>query len=197
MSTTPILLVHGIDDTGIRFERLRSFLLAKGFVTVQAMDILPPDGSISIERMAFQVQEATQALQRATNAEKIDIVAYSMGALATRYFIQRQGGRSMVQRFISLAAPHHGTYMAHFRGGAGCRQMRPGSSLLRDLNGDPDPWGDVAVHSFWSPLDLMIVPASSSQLSQADNRTFAVLIHPWIASDPRVIECITQTLAED
>ena len=197
MNTTPILLVHGIDDTGIRFKRVRSFLLAKGFVTVTAMDILPPDGSISIEKMASQVQEATQALQRATQSEKIDIVAYSMGALATRYFIQRQGGCSMVRRFISLAAPHHGTYMAHFRGGAGCRQMRPGSSLLRDLNGDPDPWGKVSVHSFWSPLDLMIVPASSSQLSQADNRTFAVLIHPWIASDPRVMACIAQTLADD
>ena len=164
MCAYPILLVHGIDDSGARFSRMKAALVGRGLGPVRAMDIVPSDASISIEGMASQVRDAACALQRKTCAPRIDLVAFSMGALVARYFLQRQGGRSVVRRFISIAGPHHGTLIAYLRQNEGSRQMRPGSALLRGLNADVNPWGDVEVFSFWTPLDLMVIPATSSRL---------------------------------
>ncbi|MCJ7531422.1 MAG: hypothetical protein MUO64_10380 [Anaerolineales bacterium] len=195
MSVYPVLLVHGIDDTNTRCRQMRAALLARGFSPVYAMDIIPSDASVSIEAMGIQVLDAVRKLQQTTPAQKVDVVAYSMGALAVRYFLQRQGGRSMVRRFISIAGPHHGTLTAYLCQNVGCFQIRPGSDLLHDLNADIDPWGDVKVSSFWSPLDLMVIPATSSLLVRAHNRAFKVVLHPWMVSDKRVIEAVAQTLA--
>lgn len=195
MSVYPVLLVHGIDDTNTRFKQMRAVLLTRGFSPVYAMDIIPSDASVSIEAMGSQVLETVRKLQQTTHVQKVDIVAYSMGTLAVRYFLQRQSGRSMVRRFISIAGPHHGTLSAYLRQNIGSLQMRPGSALLHDLNSDIDPWGDVQVSSFWSPLDLMVFPATSSRLVRAHNRAFIVILHPWMVSDKRVIEAVAQTLA--
>ena len=196
MAYNPILLVHGIDDTGSRFARLSAFLTENGLGPVYAMDINPPDGSIAMEAMAEQVASAVQMLLRTHSARQVDITAYSMGTLAVRYYIQRLGGKTRVGRFVSLAGPHHGTLAAYLRGNAGCRQMRPGSPFLADLNGDEDPWGGVEVFSFWTPLDLMIFPASTSRLPGAKNRRFFVLVHPFTVSDPRVMKAVAEALSK-
>jgi triacylglycerol esterase/lipase EstA (alpha/beta hydrolase family) len=195
MKPYPVLLVHGIDDNHTRLGRISTALLAHGFTHVSAMDIVPPDGSISIENMGEQVLNAVRQLQQTALSPKVDIVAYSMGALAVRHFLQRQGGQAMVHRFISIAGPHHGTLTAYLHQGNGVRQMRPGSALIQDLNNDLAPWGDVEVFSFWTPLDLTIIPASSARLPGARNHSFIVPMHPLMVYDRRVIAAILQTLA--
>jgi triacylglycerol esterase/lipase EstA (alpha/beta hydrolase family) len=195
MKPYPVLLVHGIDDNHTRLGRISTALLVHGFAPVSAMDIVPPDGSISIENMGEQVLNAVRQLQQTALSPKVDIVAYSMGVLAARHFLQRQGGQAMVRRFISIAGPHHGTLAAYMRQGKGVRQMRPGSALIQDLNNDRAPWGDVEVFSFWTPLDLTIIPASSARLPGARNRSFIVPMHPLMVYDRRVIAAILQILA--
>ncbi len=195
MKPYPVLLVHGIDDNHTRLRRISAALQAHGFAPVSAMDIVPPDGSISIESMGEQVLNAVRQLQQTALSPKVDIVAYSMGALAARHFLQRQGGQALVRRFISIAGPHHGTLAAYMRPGQGVRQMRPGSALIRDLNNDLAPWGNVEVFSFWSPLDLTIIPATSALLHGACNRSFIVPVHPLMVYDRRVIAAVQQTLA--
>jgi triacylglycerol lipase len=195
MNPQPILLVHGIDDTGVRFKPLQAALLARGLGPVVAMNLIPADASISMQAMAEQVRAAAAALQQETQASKIDLVAFSMGALVARYFLQRLDGRAMVRRFISISGPHQGTLTAYFRRNAGGAQMRPRSGLLQDLSADGNPWEDVEVFSFWSVLDLTILPSVSSRLPRAQNRAFAVMLHPWMLSDQKVIQAVVQTLA--
>ncbi len=89
----PVLLVHGIDDTGARFRKMRAVLQAQGFDPVDAMDLIPCDASIPFAAMGEQVRDRVSTLQQKTGAQKVDIVAYSMGTLAVRYFLQRLGGR--------------------------------------------------------------------------------------------------------
>lgn len=84
--------------------------------------------------------------------------------------------------------------MAYLRGAVGTRQMRPGSRALRHL--DEQGWGAVEVHSLWSPLDLVVIPATSSRLDAAHNRAMPVALHPWMATDTRVLEAICEVLAE-
>jgi triacylglycerol lipase len=193
----PVLLVHGIYDSGRRFTKLQAALSTRGFNPIYAMDILPPDASISMEAMGAQVQAAVHELRQSTGASKVNIVAFSMGALAVRYFLQRLNGRALVRRFISLAGPHHGTLTAYLGWKVGSRQMRPGSSFLQDLNAEADPWGDVEVFSFRSTYDMTIIPSKSSLLPHAHNHAYNVLFHHWMVSDRKVIEAIAQALAND
>jgi triacylglycerol lipase len=190
MTTFPILLVHGIFDTGKRFSTMQAALCARGLDKVRAMNIVPRDASISMEAMAAQVQAEVQAFQQSTGAEKVDIVAFSMGALVVRCFLQKRGGRADIRRFVSISGPHHGTWTAYLGWNAGSRQMQPGSVFLQELNSQSDPWGDVKVFSFWTPYDRTIIPPSSSILPGAQNRTFNVLIHHWMLSDKQVIQAV-------
>lgn len=192
----PVLLVHGLWNSQAQFARLREALLREGFDPVVGLDFSPNDGSAPIAQLAEQVEAHAEALRSLAGTERIDVVGFSMGALVTRYWIQRRAGRERTRRFISISGPHAGTWVAHGSALAGARQMRPGSDLLRDLAADADPWGEVEVHAFWTPWDLMILPARSSSLPLVrSERRFPVLVHRWMLEDEAVIDAVIGCLA--
>jgi triacylglycerol lipase len=196
MTATPILLVHGIWDSAARIEPLCAGLAARGLGHARAIDLTPNDGRASIEQLAAQVDAAVEALRAETGASQLDLVGFSMGALVSRWYIQRGPGRARVRRFVSISGPHQGTLNAYCLPFAGVRQMRPGSALLRSLAADPDPWGSVEVHVLYTPLDLMIVPARSSELPGArTTRSFPVALHRWMLFDRRVLDAVAGILA--
>jgi len=185
--------VHGIWDSSTRLEPLRAGLAARGIASAQPIDLRPNDGRAPIPLLASQV---AHAVDNALSSDGlVDLVGFSMGALVSRWYIQRGGGRARVRRFISISGPHHGTLNAFALPLAGVRQMRPGSELLRDLESDPDPWGPVEVHTVWTPYDLMILPAKSSQLpgARSDLRV-PVAMHRFMLSDPRVLDHVANLL---
>lgn len=193
----PVLLVHGIWDSSSRIEPLRAGLEARGVRDAIAMDLRPNDGRAPLPLLAAQVAYAVEAaIERgATDDGRVDLVGFSMGALVSRYFIQRGGGRAKVRRFVSISGPHEGTMHAFALPFEGVKQMRPNSALLRELASDPDPWGPVEVHTVWTPLDLMIVPARSSRLPHARSELrVPVALHRWMLSDPRVLDHVAALL---
>ena len=194
LNTVPVLFVHGIFDSGARFGKMQAALTARGFDNLEAMAITPADASISMETMGAQVRSAVYALLQSSGASKIDIIAFSMGALAVRFFLQKLEGRDVVRRFISISGPHHGTWTAYLTRKPGARQMRPGSALLQELNTEANPWSNVEVFSFWSPYDRMVIPPHSSILPHAQNRAFNVFVHHWMLTDREVIEAVVHTL---
>lgn len=194
MSETPVLLVHGIWDSAARIEPLRAGLEARGLRRARALDLAPNDGRAPIERLAAQVDAAVEAATDERGGP-VDVVGFSMGALVTRYAIQRGRSRARVRRFVSISGPHRGTLNALWLPHEGVRQMRPGSALLRDLASDPDPWGTVEVHVLYTPLDVMIVPARSSELPGArTTRKVPVALHRWMVTDPRVLDAVAEIL---
>ena len=190
----PVLMVHGIFDKGDVFEKMSKTLSSELSAPCQAINLVPNDGSADIPELAQQVEKAAQALLEATGAPKLDIVAFSMGALVSRYFIQKGSGKSLVRRFVSISGPHQGTSSAYFWFNKGARSMRFNSPLLQELGKDTKPWGPVEVFSFWTPLDLMIVPASSSRLPHAKEKTFNVLLHPLMLTNDAVIQSVGKAL---
>jgi hypothetical protein len=44
-------------------------------------------------------------------------------------------------------------------------------------------------------MDLMILPASSSKLEGARERTFPVILHPLMVSDGRVLRAVEEALS--
>jgi triacylglycerol lipase len=192
-----IYLLPGIDDTRKRMRYIQRELIRAGVTDVHLLEITPNDGSISIEQMAVQVLRQIEKTEREfPGGGRADAIGYSMGGLVFRYIIQRLGGKELFRTFISIATPHHGTATACLRRGEGVRQMRPASKLLQELNGDPNPWGSVKAYSFWSPLDLMIIPSSSSTMPYSTNKRFLVPCHPCMTRSKSVAVSIIGALDE-
>jgi pimeloyl-ACP methyl ester carboxylesterase len=190
----PVLLVHGLHDTPGSFKKMRRHLEAAGHTT-ESVALLPNDGSAPIERLAALVREASTELLARTYAPRLDVVGFSMGALASRVFIQRLGGAQRVRRFVSISGPHAGSWLARLGWGEGVRDMRPGSPLLRALEADEASWGEVEVHVLYTPLDLMILPAKSSLLTRArTTKAVPVVLHPLMLGDKRVLHEVAALL---
>lgn len=193
---TPVVLVHGIWDSAARLEPLRAGLASRGITRTIALDLRPNDGSVPIPELATQLDAAVREALAGSGAARADVVGFSMGALVTRWWIQRGGGRDLARRFVSISGPHGGTHTAHALPLKGARDMRPDSALLRDLARDADPWGEVEVHCLYTPYDLMILPARSSVLHGAKTtRSFPVKLHRWMLTDRDVLDAVARLLA--
>jgi len=190
---TPVLIVHGIWDSRARVRTLERGLIARGIEQVVAFDLKPNDGRAPIATLAEQVKRQADALFEQHGA--IDLVGFSMGALVSRYYLQRLGGNAQVRRFISISGPHHGTLIAYALPLAGLREMRPGSALIRELESDAEPFGNVEVHCLYTPYDLMIVPATSSVLPQARSvQKIAVPIHRMMIMHRASLDAVASVL---
>lgn len=191
-----VLLVHGIWDSAERLEPLRRGLADRGIADLVAMDLQPNDGRAPIAQLSGQVAARAEAL--ATGGRRVDIVGFSMGALVSRHYIQRGGGKSTVRRFVSISGPHRGTLTAYGLPFDGARDMRPGSALLEGLDGDHDPWGEVEVHAVYTPFDLMILPPTSSVLAGARSvRRIGVPMHRFMIRDRRVLDHVAALLSHE
>ena len=190
----PVLLVHGFGDDS-RSLGLMERQLRRGGWEVHSFDLKPCRGQVGLEVLAEQV--ARFADHRFGPQRRFDLVGFSMGGLVGRYYLQRLGGVARVQRFVTVATPHHGSRLAHLLPSPGIRQMRPGSEFLRDLKRDEAAlFARVQVTSFWTPLDTMIVPARSSVLPGARNKRIWCLAHPLMVWEPRCIRAVASALSE-
>lgn len=191
----PLVLVHGIWDDARRLEPLRAGLGARGLGSPVVHELRPNDGSAPIAELAAGLDAHLAALSEERGAARLDVVGFSMGALVTRYVVQRLSGRSRIRRFVSVSGPHAGTHTARALPLRGARDMRPGSALLADLAADADPWGPVEVHVLYTPYDLMIVPARSSRLEGARTETvLPIPLHRWMISDARALDAMAALL---
>lgn len=188
----PVVLVHGIFSDSGDMTRLAHHLRVGGW-RVFTPDLKPNSGQAGLDELAQQLAAYTE---RVVPDGKFDLVGFSMGGLVSRYYLQRLGGVERVERFVSLAAPHHGTATARFNGGAGGIQMRRESEFLRDLARDAGQLGRVKFTSLYTPLDLIIVPARSSEMPQARNVRLWALAHPSLILEKRCIRAVAAALRE-
>ncbi|MEO0407827.1 MAG: triacylglycerol lipase [Cyanobacteria bacterium P01_A01_bin.135] len=189
----PVLLVHGLDDTSVKLARLEAYLQARGW-SPHTIDLWPSDGSLGIEALAEQVQSLVNSYF--DPAQSLDLVGYSMGGIVSRYYLQRLGGLSRVQRLVTVASPHYGTYTGYLRPNLGAQQMRWGSPFLANLNRDMAQLQKIRFTSIWTPLDLMIVPAESSCLPVGRQVQVLVPLHHWMVEDPLALGAIAAALEE-
>ena len=189
----PVLLVHGINDTGAVFNKMAFYLRQQG-LSVYTVDLIPNNGSEVLEKLAQQV--ANYVNDTFATAQPLDIVGFSMGGIVSRYYIQRLGGINRVQRFITISSPHHGTIVAYGTWLAGALQMRPHSDFLNDLNSDVEMLKQLDFTSIWTPYDLMIIPTESSQLGIGKEITLPVLLHPLMLTDSRTLSIVAKILTK-
>lgn len=188
----PVLLVHGIWDTGKVFSRMIPFLNQRGW-KVYDLDLTPNDGTVGLDDLAQQVADKVESTFG--TEQPFDLLGFSMGGIVSRYYVQRLSGINQVQRFITLSAPNNGTVIAYFNQGLGCVQMRPNSRLLKDLNSDAQILSQINFTSIWTPYDMMIVPANSSKMPVANNIVVSVFNHAWMLTDEKSLSAIATALS--
>ena len=188
----PIILVHGIHSDANCMKRMAKYLRAQGRV-VHSPTLRPSTGMVPLETLAEQL--AGYANQHVPNG-KFDLVAFSMGGLVSRFYVQRLGGARRVNHFITMATPHQGTRLAWLHPGSGAKQMRPESAFLRDLAADAEMLRKVKFTSFYTPLDTVVVPARSSAMPQARNMQMWATIHPSFLLEKRCLRAVARVLEE-
>lgn len=189
----PVLLIHGITDTFEVFHGMAAYLSARGF-SVHRFNLIPNNGECPLEQLAVQV--ADYVAKTFDPMQAIDVIGFSMGGIVARYYIQRLGGIARVQRFVSISAPNNGTLAAYLSWRPGCVQMRPDSQFLQDLNQDCEMLKRINFTVIWTPYDLIIVPASSSQMPVGKEVIVPVRLHAWMLTDERSLKAVAEALSE-
>jgi triacylglycerol lipase len=186
-----LILVHGFMDTGRRMAWMSKRLRAMGW-KVLVPSLQPSNGTESIGKLAEQLNLYIR--ENTMEDERIDLVAFSMGGLICRYYLQRLGGLTITDRFISIATPHNGTLAAYILPLVGVREMRPKSDFLDSLNADIEQLNQLIFVSYYSPYDLIILPPRSSVVQIAENSKVFALLHPWMIFDRTLLEEIVFVL---
>jgi triacylglycerol lipase len=179
-----VVLVHGFLDTGWVFRRMKLRLEREGAVCFVPR-LRPNDGRGGLAALAENLR---RDIDGAFGTEaKVRIVAFSMGGLVARHYLQVLGGAGRCEKLFTISSPHHGTATARLYPSKGARDMRPGSAFLRRLQDTEATLANIQLVSYHTPMDLMILPATSSVWERALNLDFPVLLHPLMLSDEDVL----------
>lgn len=190
----PVLLVPGWLDTSEDMGRLRSRLVEAGWPPdhVRAVSFDNPAGSNRDH--AVELDVVARSVLRETGAASLDIVAFSMGGLATRWYLLR-GDPVPVRRVAFLASPHRGTVAAHLAWGAGRDEMLPDSPFLDSLNAGPALPEGVEVITVRTQIDTHVLPAESATLPGVPDHEVCCPTHPGMLRDAQVFEIVRAFLA--
>jgi triacylglycerol lipase len=186
-----VVMVHGIRDTGAKFRRMQPYLEARGHRCL-APSLTPNDGRDGLEPLARQLGDAVDAAWGPQ--ARFALIGFSMGALIARLYLQELGAHRRCDRFFAVSAPMAGSAWAWLGWGEGVRQMRPGSALLRRLDRGVDRLRGTALYSYWTPLDAVIVPPTSSVWPRARNRRIWAACHPCMLWNRALLEDIAKNL---
>ncbi len=188
----PVLLVHGWRGRLWHLEPLRRYLLAAGWATNRILALEFHDTFGSNLDHADEIALAVALLRERTGSRFVDIVAHSMGGLATRWYLGNDP-TAPVRRVIYLATPHAGTWLAHAAGGPGAIEMRPGSEFLRQLQRLPS---HATVRSFTirTALETHVFPWRSALLPGATDHRVPFAMHAVMPMSLSVCRSIRRLL---
>lgn len=180
LSMPPVLLIHGFQDTSESLVPLKNYLENKG-ARVFSMDY---DANEDFEAMANVLEQTLNTIkseceQTRVFANRINIVAHSLGGLIARYYTCRRSyiKNRDVNKIIFINVPHHGTPWAE----AGAellsspflKELYPTSSLYTSVFPDSINMGlnhTIQVANIALDNDE-VVPLPSSSLDSWDINT--------------------------
>jgi len=162
-----VLLLHGYfqGDAAFSHNGLEDFLYENGFRVDKESYEFWKDLRDVEEDVSNRVERIYKRTKR-----KVDIIGHSEGGLVARAVAQKNP--DLIEKVITLGAPHHGTYTAivgnffpFFRKlTKSARQMCPWSDYIKELNNRELP-KSVKFYSIYSKYDFLIVPKRSAILT--------------------------------
>jgi len=186
-----VILVPGIWDTAGTLRKMAGALRNAGMEPT-IVPLTPNNGRTGLDTLAIQVRDAVT--RHVPHDARFSIVGFSMGGLVARSYLRQFGDPARIATFVSISSPHRGTWMAWFSAAPGVRDMRPDSAFLKAVDADARRYHATKWITIRTPLDLMILPSSSSTLPWARNDSLLVLMHPFMVLDGRVVRQIVRDL---
>lgn len=166
----PLLLVHGYSCSRGVWWLARRRLEQAGH-TVATVSLAPPYTNIG--KLVPQLGERIETVCQATGADRVVLVAHSMGGLVCRSYLARHGS-DRVERLITISSPHSGSELARLGIGKNAREMEPGSLWLKDLGQAGLPVPAVAIRT---PHDNFVMPQDNQRLPGASDVELAGIGH--------------------
>lgn len=186
-----VLLVHGYLCNRAVWK---PWLDAGGLAgcNVATVDLAPPFGDL--DGYADLVHAAVGRLCAASGAQRVVVVAHSMGGLALRCYLRRYGDGA-IARAITIASPHHGTLLARFGHGRNARQMRPASPFLHELAASEAAGCRAKFVCIATQDDNLIVPRTSPLLEGARHHMVDGVGHLATIEDRRVWSIVEREIS--
>ena len=147
-----VVLVHGFWNTGRIFDPLIATLEQHG-CRCFAPSLQPNDFCLGARDLSFKLSGGIDA--HFGTKEPFVLVGFSMGGLVARDYVQNLGHGGRVRALFLISTANQGTLWAAFSPRPGVRELAPGSSFLRQLNGDLSAWNGI-------PFTLTGAPWTSS-----------------------------------
>jgi triacylglycerol esterase/lipase EstA (alpha/beta hydrolase family) len=144
-------------------------------------------GRTSLRVEGMRLRNALEAI-----SGPINLVGYSMGGLVIRSAL-REASHLNVRRVAFLHSPHNGSLAACALPFAACREMRPGSSFLAEL--DAAPW-EIPTLATWCPFDAVVVPGASACWRRAGVQIQSLVpAHAWPVVSPEIHRAVSEFFA--
>jgi len=191
--TRPVVLIHGYGSNrscllpleaclrAVGFDRVYPFNFASGSAVEQSASALA--GFVDEVRTGCRVESGT-----------VDLVAYSLGGLVARVYLQELDGHRRVDQCITLATPHHGTYSSYWAPTAIGRQLRPESDFLQKLAAPGRRAAGVRYLSLWAEQDLVVLPREHAVYEQGDDACIRGVGHMGILVHPATLRLVAERL---
>jgi len=197
-----VLLVPGYGGSRAALSRLAARLGTEGR-TAEVLT-LPGDGTGDLLTQAGALDEAIRHALRA-GSPSVDLIGYSAGGVVVRLWADRYDGAEVARRVVTLGSPLHGARIAGVGAALApdacpraCRELVPGSDLLRGIDG-PVPEG-LPWLSVWTADDETVQPPDSARLDGAVNVPLqsvcpsARVAHGDLPTDPAVTALVLRAL---
>lgn len=175
-----VVFIHGfVCNRGLWLPWLRQ--LAKQEIPFVAVNLEPVFGAI--DDYAPAIASAVERIEAATGLAPV-VVAHSMGGLALRRWWAEPGNLLRIHHTITIATPHHGTWLARFAMSPNARQMRLNSAWLQALRQRESPQLGQRMTCFYGHCDNIVFPASTARYPGAEAHHLTAVAHVHMADHP-------------
>lgn len=192
----PVIFVPGWGEDILIFSAMVTKLKSEGVVCYPESNVLR--GVVDIRDSARKLATRVVEVKGLTGSPRVDLVGHSEGGLIARYYIERLGGVSSVDDYVSIATPHQGTLLA-FLGllSPAAWQMTPGCAFLNDLNKPDCTPGAVQYTSIYTIFDEAVVPYTGAiypDPTVVHKKATWFVLHIGMLWDPTIIQWVDNSL---
>lgn len=201
-----VMFVHGLGGQPGNFVAMKTWFRLHGRTRYYAFPLTDAETSSDVESADLESMGTTLAQRIRQVVEvngleddaTIDIVAHSMGGLATRLALRDATVAERVRQVVTLGTPHGGTWAARYADTVLTRALRPSSVTLQRLEAQlpwPGPPTLPPLTALWSRADMLLLPHDTACVEGAENIEIEGASHLDYLIAPSIMRRVFEAIA--